>query len=93
MIHALNKGNGKKLTLDALIIHQGILDEAEISNYTHFVIKLKDKVPFVIITSGRGRPPTLPYGIKFLPFSVIEGFLIKNYPEKPLLCKILMRIV
>lgn len=69
--------------LDILIIHQGILDKwKQYENYTRFILKLKDTVPFVIITSGRGIPSNLPKGIKFLPFSGLETCFIGNYFEK-----------
>ena len=69
--------------IDAIIIHQGILDKwKQGENYTRRMLALKDKIPFVIITSGRGIPSNLPQGIKFLPFSGLETCFVGNYFEK-----------
>ncbi len=72
-----------------IIIHQGILDKLGISNDT--LIRLKDNFPFFVVTSGRGMPPNISPLCKFIPFSVFEGYLLKNYPEKPLVNKIIMK--
>jgi len=68
---------------DALIIHQGILDKMigekkiQIEN---FIKCIKQKVPFVIVTSGRGIPPTLPENARFLPISPILSFICTQIP-------------
>ena len=73
---------------DILIIHQGILEKllgSDKDEIGKFINELKDKIPFIVITSGRGSPSTLPEDGKLLAFSNIESFLLKTYPEKFLL--------
>jgi len=81
---------------DVMIIHQGILDKV-MKNPTKeklsiLLKNIKEKIPFVIITSGRGEPENIPVDAKFLAFSNIETFLLKDYPEKFLLSQIAMKI-
>jgi hypothetical protein len=78
-----------------LIIHQGVLDKlwknkAEIKKHLE---TLKKSIPFVIITSGRGTPSELPDYEKFIPFSDIKEFILKDYPEKMMLLTSIMKIV
>jgi len=69
---------------DILIIHQGILDKWESNTATLFgkILKWKDTVPLLVITSGRGTPVNLPQGAKFLPFSAVESCILGTYFEK-----------
>jgi len=80
---------------DAVIIHQGVLDELFKGNsqgMSTFLEKLKTKIPLVVVTSGRGKPSNLPKNIRYIPFSNIETSLIKSYPEKILLVQALTRV-
>jgi len=80
---------------DVLIIHQGVLEkliDSNKKNIGEYLNKLKEKIPFVVVTSGRGSPSTLPDDAKLLPFSNIESFILKSYPEKFLLTQTLMKI-
>jgi len=95
-------GSDKKLILEkegkyykAVIIHQTILDQnfnSEKSKIEDFIAELKEQIPIVIVTSGRGKPDKLPKNAYFLPFSSIEMLLLKNYPEKLLLTKLIHRL-
>ena len=88
-----NAGENKKSFIDILIVHQGILDkitnmskdkiEEELSN-------LKEKIPFIFVTSGRGRPDEVPDGVKFVPFGIIESTLLQRPHSKLLLIKQLL---
>lgn len=75
-----------KRSLDVLIIHQGILDKWQADEagrlYTREVLKWKDQFPFVVVTSGRGKPSNVPRGVRFLPFPSIEACIAGNYFEK-----------
>ncbi len=73
---------------DILVIHQGIVDKMKHIN----IIQMKNSIPYILITSGRGYPPNLPYGVKFIPFSLIQFFLMRRYYEKFLFIKAVMRI-
>jgi hypothetical protein len=81
--------------LDIFIIHQGVLDSMGLDNEEKaldFLGKIKQSVPFVFVTSGRGKPDKVPNNVKFLPFSSIDSFLLKEYPEKILLIQSAMRL-
>ena len=80
--------------IDILVIHQGIIDKwkEKDPNYTTgaLIKALQMKFPFVVITSGRGRPADVPKGVKFLPLS---GFSLgpnkKQYEKHPLIQQML----
>jgi len=86
-----------EIDINLLIIHQGIIDKMkrgeEKVNPEEFVRKIKEKIQFVIITSGRGEPENVPKNAKFVPFSVIESTLMKDYHEKFILAGILMSLI
>jgi len=88
---------GKRI--DILVIHQGILDKMvfkkeddknEQSEQREFLNSIKENIPFVFITSGRGEP--MSPDTKFIPFSSIETTLMKDYPEKNLLIQALLQV-
>jgi hypothetical protein len=83
-------------TYDIFIIHQGILDKigpTDPSELKELIDTIKESVPFVIITSGRGQPEKIPNNAKFLPFSNIESFVLSDFPEKYLLTQMAMKII
>jgi hypothetical protein len=78
---------GNQRGLDMIMIHQGILDKWKENNktkeaLTSEILDLKELVPFVIITSGRGEPENLPGGIKYLGFSGLEACMVGTHFEK-----------
>jgi len=81
-------------TVDVLIIHQGILDKLDMnsSEKTTWVNELKNKIPYVVVTSGRGKPEAVPANTKFLPFSTIESSLLSKPHHKFLLTSTLMNL-
>lgn len=79
-----------------LIIHQGILDKINVDKFEGnnrkeridtFINLLREHIPFICITSGRGKPPELPEGTKFLTFSIIETSLLSKPHSKLTLMK------
>ncbi len=63
--------------IDMVIIHQGVLDEwVKDVEPKAFLEMLRKKIPFVVVESGRGIPPNLPEGVKFLPFSFLHDLVI-----------------
>ena len=87
--------------IDILIIHQGILDKifpqkgnksTSSVELNRFIRKCKLKTPYVIITSGRGEPSSLPDSTKFIPYSNIQTMFMQEYPEKLLFTQILMKV-
>lgn len=84
---------------DVLIIHQGIIDKwwaphskDEVADVLSGIRK-QDIARFVVITTGRGRPDNIPDNEKVLPFSAIEAFLFRRYPEKMTLVNSVMNIL
>lgn len=80
---------------DALVIHQTILDEFfnnDIDRIEKFCEQIKNKIPLVVITSGRGKPDKLVDNAKFLPFSNLDSYLIKEYHEKFLFTQIILKL-
>ena len=100
-LEAPGKSVGK---FDVAIIHQGVLEtflkphinqgkkSPFIENTADFIASLKQYIPGVVIDSGRGIPANLPENIKFLPFSLMEGFLMKDRIAKLSLTKVLMSL-
>jgi len=84
-----------RLSSDCLIIHQGIFDKygnetkADIQDK---VLKWKEHIPFIIVTSGRGIPSNIARGVKFLPFSNLKSCLQGVRFEKLTLVKQLLSL-
>ena len=80
--------------MDCLIIHQGLLDKLSYSDreIAQKINDLKNFIPFIVVTSGRGHPANLPENVKFLPFSVIEKTIAKCPHEKFLLTHIIFSL-
>ncbi|MBQ2623827.1 MAG: hypothetical protein IJG18_01870 [Kiritimatiellae bacterium] len=84
---------------DILIIHQGLIDKwlphvgTDCGKVESFIKRLKEFVPYVVITTGRGTPANIPDSARILPFSVVETALFKKYPEKMVLVDTIMNIL
>ena len=50
-------------------------------------------IPYTVVTTGRGRPDNIPKWAKVLPFSSVETFLFRRYPEKMSLVNTVMSIL
>ena len=89
---------GRKV-FDVLIIHQGIIDKwlshagADSKKVEEFIERLKEEIPYVVITTGRGTPANIPDSARILPFSIIEATLFKKHPEKLVLVDTIMSIL
>ncbi len=84
--------------MDAVIIHQGVLEKffekaLQSSEYDTFLKALQESIPYVIVDSGRGIPAKLPDTAKFLPFSLIDDFVMKDSIAKYSLTKNIMSLV
>lgn len=80
---------------DVFIIHQGVLDKMGLKSEQEaqaFLDNIKKSIPFVFVTSGRGKPDNVPPNVKFIPFSSIDSFLLKEYPEKILLTQSILKL-
>lgn len=85
--------------IDILIIHQGVLENflkdrlTDKKHYDAFIAAVQKQIPYVVIDSGRGIPAKLPDAAKFLPFSLLEDFLMKNRIAKYSLTKNVMSLI
>lgn len=75
-----------------IIIHQGIVDKIK-ENKEEIINQIKNNVKIYIITSGRGKPSDLESHTKFIPFSNIENYIMKTYPEKFVLSTLINTVV
>ena len=86
-------------TFDILIIHQGIIDKwweggkHDRSNVARLLLNHQRHVPYVVVTTGRGRPDNIPNFAKVLPFSTVESCLFRSNPEKLTLVNTVMNIL
>ena len=97
----LDMGDASNQQFDVLIIHQGIIDKwwgqakHDRDNVKKILdnIRTKCHIPWVVVTTGRGRPENIPEDEKVLPFSVIESSLFRRYPEKLILVNTVMNLL
>ncbi len=82
----------RELAVDALIIHQGILDQLKKIKSNNFLSDIRQSIPFVVVDSGRGIPPSLPPTAKFLPFSVLQDYVVGKRPAKYGLTQVTMAL-
>lgn len=90
-----NEENREEIALpDILIIHQGIIENfiEGIDDCDSFIDNLKKYIPYVVVTSGRGIPPNLPDTAKFLPISLLEGYVMGERLAKYCLVRFLMAL-
>ncbi|MBQ3288729.1 MAG: hypothetical protein IJH50_04895 [Kiritimatiellae bacterium] len=84
---------------DIVIIHQGLIDKwlpasaHGASGVEDLLERLKERVPYVVITTGRGTPSNTPASARILPFSVIEKTMFRQSPEKMILVDTVMNIL
>ena len=103
-----NNGNEQpeRITdFDVLIIHHGIIEnilkksfgkEQQIvskDDMEWFLESLRQYIPYIVIDSGRGIPSNLPEREKFLPFSLIENYLMRDQIAKYSLSKVIMSLI
>lgn len=91
--------NNKKedLKADAVIIHQGILENEELvgikkDRFGEFIDNIREQFPYVVVDSGRGIPEKLYKLSKFMPFSLLDDYIGKERIAKYNLVKTLMSL-
>lgn len=90
---------GYENKFDILIIHQGLIDKWLPANKKNedgiriFIESLKNVIPYVVLTTGRGRPANTPDEVRVIPYSVVASSLLKQYPEKMILVNSIMNIL
>jgi hypothetical protein len=80
-----------------LLIHQGVLDKAfndkKKENLKNKISILKKKFLFIVVTSGRGKPPNTPDNCKFILLSdILMNFKENEYPDKLGIINVLMNL-
>ena len=84
---------------DIVVIHQGLIDKwlsasaHDAKGVESLLERLKERVPYVVITTGRGTPSNTPATARILPFSVIEKTMFRQSPEKMILVDTVMNIL
>ena len=95
---SMHDGKKETISYDIAIIHQGVLegfikDQIQPFSYDAFVTQLKTWIPSIIVTSGRGIPHDIPDSAKFLPFSLLEDYVMKGGIAKYRLTRIVMDLI
>jgi hypothetical protein len=98
--------SAKELKPAVLILHQGLaeslLKDIIERNYEGadfksklgaFIKDVQKHIPYVVMDSGRGIPANLPEDVKFIPFSLIQEYLMKDMLSKHCLSRIIMRVI
>jgi hypothetical protein len=81
--------------IDMLIIHQGVLERDDIKSAIDkdtLLESLRKYIPFVIVDSGRGIPPNIFKSTKFLPFSLLQNFMMSDRIAKFSLAQVAMSL-
>lgn len=81
---------GWPISAEILVIHQGVIDKWQRVEGAEFALELtalKDEFPWVVVTSGRGKPEQVPVGVRFIPFSGIQSCLVGERLDKLLLIR------
>lgn len=78
-----NEGKPKTLYGHSLIIHQGIMEDfLKIPCLEVFIDNLRTHFPYIVVDSGRSIPPTLPNSSKYMPFSLLENWILSKRLSK-----------
>jgi len=92
-----SRAKNPPLIADVFVIHQGVIDKMvnakfwdSMDDAENWILRLKEQVPFIIVTSGRGKPDEIPDGVKYVPFSDISQSFAGKHSTKLLLTYILM---
>jgi hypothetical protein len=98
VIYGNSESNENGGIFDIVIIHQGVLEEfvkKVLGSYSYedFLKSLRKHIPHIIVTSGRGIPPNLPKSAKFIPFSLLEDYLLRGGIAKYNLVKIVTELI
>ena len=102
----IKDGNNEKQKIrpDVLIIHQGVLENffgkalfkkktgANIDEFKAILNEFKQFIPYIVVDSGRGIPANLPPDVKFMPFSIIEDYFMRESISKYSLTRVLMNL-
>ncbi|MBM4305203.1 MAG: hypothetical protein FJ115_00115 [Deltaproteobacteria bacterium] len=77
--YVISEGDQKRVlseydNVPFLIIHMGILDKIK----GDFLEKARHKYPFVLIDSGRGEPPNMKQGMRYIPIGALENLIAEG---------------
>lgn len=89
--HAADCTIGQEQCCDALLIHQGVAESRALRDvvtrngrkdfrkaFGQFIKDASRTIPYIVVHSGRGIPANLPSTSKFMPFSRLEEYLMKD---------------
>ena len=76
-----------KIRVTTLVIHQTILErlcDFDLEKMDKLILKIKERIPSVVVTSGRGKPSKTRISkyVKYIPFSNIKTFLMQEFPDR-----------
>jgi len=98
-IDSETKATIEYLSADLIVIHQGVIEmwgrNETIKawfNQQKILDIIRNKIPFIVINSGRGIPPNLKNDVKFLPFSLVQDFLLGSRISKYSFSKLCMSL-
>jgi hypothetical protein len=82
----------REIRILAAIIHQDTIENGVLKDVVHsmrenqtiksrlknFINDLREKIPFIVIESGRGITPNLPDNTRFIPFSLMDDMIMRD---------------
>lgn len=91
----LNKWIQQQLSvLDFLVIHLGIIEKLQKGTARHNIALWIEKIETlhpslkIVVISGRGTPPNLPAGVRFMNYSTVSRYVVEDR-SKISLCRVL----
>ena len=89
----------ENISADLIVIHQGVIEMwgrnetiKALFNQQKILDIIRNDIPFIVINSGRGIPPNLKSDVKFLPFSLVQDFLLGSRISKYSFSKLCMSL-
>jgi len=104
--HSASGAIGQEQSCDALLIHQGVAESRALKDvvtrngaidfkkaFAQFIKDASLTIPYIVVHSGRGIPANLPNTSKFMPFSRLEEYIMKDRLAKFSLTQRIMTII
>jgi len=86
--------NGREINdFDILVVHQQVL-QSFFSEYRHddLLKALRKHIPYILVESGRGLTSDIPENAKFMPFSLLENYVMAEGIAKYSLIRFIMNL-
>ena len=83
----------EKKDFDILVVHQQVL-QSFFSKYSHddLLKALREHIPYILVESGRGLTSDIPENAKFMPFSLLENYVMGEGIAKYSLIRFIMNL-